>query len=1218
MKKVISVFLAILMVVTMFPLTVFAENGDGYTTETQQEISYSATNAVGNMILDAADTELKSNNAGYSIQSVEINGTTAKSEILNTAACTLVVAIFDDDGKMMLGSGKTELEAKEYESYSVVETKIIIDEMPEYFYVKAFLLDADNNPLCKQYETRVYTRDFETFMSKTTADFEEEYVINLDESEEENFIVVSDDAILIESYSDKNIVATNDYVDGNYVIENADEQIMNLNVGDVFYYQYGDDGEYILAKVGKIDVSGDTVTIEATKPDDITEIFQFAKVDITESESTVETEESDVYSRVNMMKAVNIDFTTSKKHAIDIGVGVVSGALEITASLNFKLYVYDDYFEIGTVFSSEETLTINISGEVLDLTFSPAMLGFDMSKLGLAANIKIAIVVRAGYAMKLVIKFYDHKIGFAFCSDVGIINKSKSPEAEISDPELASEMEAFIGVALQPELKGMEFLDIVLEANAGLKLNIKLPLIEDSDERVHDCTVCFGIEVFPSTGVYAEIKMDIPVVSKLIGTVNINETLVEYTFKLGDFYLSAEQGFGAGICPGYRYKVAVIVKDTEGKALSDISVNDKYTTNSEGQVALYLKSGKHTITAVSPDGMTASKNITVTDSAKTVELEIFRCKVTVTVKDGEGNAISGATVNGKYTTDANGVVEFYLLEGVHTITATYDGDTAEKDVTISTETNKDVDITISKCRVIVTVTDTDGNPLSGVAINGEFYTDENGVAEFYLNNGEYVITVTSADGLVEKKDFVIDGEDEISISVVMRQNKCGDDLTWELTEDDELIISGTGPMYNYSQPHYYTGGAPWGERPKKITIKDGVTSIGNYAFYRCMSATEVSIPDGVIRIGDNAFRQCSKLKNIQLPDSVTSIIHSAFNGCNRLESINIPDGCTYIGEYALAYCENLKSIELSEDTTYIGSAAFSGCSGITDFSIPEKVERIEEHTFSYCSNLKNINIPDGVKSIGANAFLYCYSLKNISIPDSVTYIAEYAFNNSGLTEIKIPDSVTEIGTKGFVGCHNLTNVVLSQNMTEISFGLFEDCYSLKSVTVPISVKKINVRAFNNCRSLEKIYYFGTKEQFDLIENHSEDTALLNAEIIYNYTPTEVSYLSSHTVVFSEDGLNYVISDAETGNDYVMLVVKDENAEDLLSSDNLLYIDQKTAEETELTFSFYLDESVTDYKILHFNENLSEAVEPDVSYILGDANGDGEITASDARIALRIC
>lgn len=69
-----------------------------------------------------------------------------------------------------------------------------------------------------------------------------------------------------------------------------------------------------------------------------------------------------------------------------------------------------------------------------------------------------------------------------------------------------------------------------------------------------------------------------------------------------------------------------------------------------------------------------------------------------------------------------------------------------------------------------------------------------------------------------------------------------------------------------------------------VTIPDGVTSIGDTAFFGCTGITSITIPDSVTRIGDWVFDGCTGLTSVTIPDGVTSIGWNAFHGCSGLTS----------------------------------------------------------------------------------------------------------------------------------------------------------------------------------------------------------------------------------------------------------------------------------------------------------------------------------------------
>ena len=198
--------------------------------------------------------------------------------------------------------------------------------------------------------------------------------------------------------------------------------------------------------------------------------------------------------------------------------------------------------------------------------------------------------------------------------------------------------------------------------------------------------------------------------------------------------------------------------------------------------------------------------------------------------------------------------------------------------------------------------------------------------------------------------------------------------------------------------------APWQiykDKIKKVVIANGVTNIGEYAFYDYYHITSVEIPNSVTSIGGYAFGECSDLTSVTIPNSVTSI-----------------------GMFAFYCCPALASIE-----------------------IPNSVTSIEDETFYYCTALTSIKIPTSVTSIGEYVFTGCSSLSSIEIPNSVTSIGTYAFGKcTGLSSVEIPNSVTLIGKKAFYDCNNITSVTIGSSVSRIRLGAFGNCKALTSIT----------------------------------------------------------------------------------------------------------------------------------------------------------------------------
>ena len=154
------------------------------------------------------------------------------------------------------------------------------------------------------------------------------------------------------------------------------------------------------------------------------------------------------------------------------------------------------------------------------------------------------------------------------------------------------------------------------------------------------------------------------------------------------------------------------------------------------------------------------------------------------------------------------------------------------------------------------------------------------------------------------------------------------EITWNLSEDGTLTISGTGDIPG-------SGDAPWFSRSyeiKKVIIKDGVTNIGNNAFFDYPALTSVEIPNSVTSIGESAFFQCMRLTSVTIGNSLTRIGKRAFENCVALLSVEFPNSLTNIEEFAFQNCFVLTSITIPNSVTSIGNNAFVNCVNLKSFT----------------------------------------------------------------------------------------------------------------------------------------------------------------------------------------------------------------------------------------------------------------------------------------------
>lgn len=339
------------------------------------------------------------------------------------------------------------------------------------------------------------------------------------------------------------------------------------------------------------------------------------------------------------------------------------------------------------------------------------------------------------------------------------------------------------------------------------------------------------------------------------------------------------------------------------------------------------------------------------------------------------------------------------------------------------------------------------------------------------------------------------------------------DWTYTVSNNQATITGYTGPGGEVTLPSSVNGvpvvqaGAGvntpifgWNNQTvTSLTIANGVTSIGNYAFNTCNRLISISLPASLVSIGDNAFGYCSSLSNISIPNGVTSIGYNAFEGCSMLTSIIIPNSVISIGDSAFYYCSRLTSVTIPNKLANVSDWTFYGCSSLPasdDFqyiiwgdeicltkylgssqivTVPGlinglPVTKLLGNVFVDCgANLISVTLPDGLTRIGSGSFQNCIGLTSFSIPASVTIIGDYVFSGcTSLTSVAIPNGVTRIGYSLFSNCSGLTGINLPGSVTRIESGAFQNCRNITSLTIPYGVTSIGDYSFMNCEKLNTI------------------------------------------------------------------------------------------------------------------------------------------------------
>ncbi len=385
----------------------------------------------------------------------------------------------------------------------------------------------------------------------------------------------------------------------------------------------------------------------------------------------------------------------------------------------------------------------------------------------------------------------------------------------------------------------------------------------------------------------------------------------------------------------------------------------------------------------------------------------------------------------------------------------------------------------------------------------------------HYRNDEYTTSAFMAEYPMATSSYVVG--DALS-------GECGYNVTWMLSSDGTLTISGTGDMTDYTS---YSD-VPWCDYTsdiRHVIVENRVTSIGDYAFYYCDNMTELTIAGSVTSIGYGAFFYCISLETLTIPDTITSIGDYAFQKCHGLTDLTIGSGVSNLGVGAFSKCENLTTVTFKSGVTHIGSDAFWDSSSIRQIYFQGNAPQIASDAFQGVTatvyypagnstwtssvmkdyygdltwvpygqvddgsldsgtcgwNLTWTFSADGTLTISGTGDMtdfgeygmpwydYVEDIRRVEIEDGVTSIGDYAFDGCyNMTELEIPDSVTSIGQWAFFYCIGLDSLTIPDSITYLGDYAFQKCHGLTSVTIWCELQYFGEGAFSWCESLATV------------------------------------------------------------------------------------------------------------------------------------------------------
>ncbi len=315
------------------------------------------------------------------------------------------------------------------------------------------------------------------------------------------------------------------------------------------------------------------------------------------------------------------------------------------------------------------------------------------------------------------------------------------------------------------------------------------------------------------------------------------------------------------------------------------------------------------------------------------------------------------------------ITDVYIEDGITEIDEmTFSQCRNIKNITIGASVNKVESFAFSSCQKLTDVyyagTEEQWN---GIEIGS--YNDGLLNANIHFNstdNGNVTDGNVSDDNVTDgnvSDDNVTDGN--IADRTVIDSGSCGDNVTYTLYNDGELVISGEGNMWDYTDCE-----TPFDENInniKSIVFSDGVTSVGGEAFNNFDNLVNIEFSDTVKTIGYSAFDHCDGIESVMIPSSVTSMDYCVFSGCSKLKSIIVDEKNNYYSNDDFGVLFNKNKTHLIQCPNGFDE---------NEYVIPDGVTSIGTYAFNWCDNIKSIVIPTGITSI-SNAFEYCAALSDV-------------------------------------------------------------------------------------------------------------------------------------------------------------------------------------------------------------------------------------------------
>lgn len=485
-------------------------------------------------------------------------------------------------------------------------------------------------------------------------------------------------------------------------------------------------------------------------------------------------------------------------------------------------------------------------------------------------------------------------------------------------------------------------------------------------------------------------------------------------------------------------------------------------------------------------------------------------------------------------------------------------------------------------KITVKVVDRDNTPVPNsqivcdntyTVLNGDmiendtntFTTDDKGTVSVYLKNGNYSIKV-ERDGTIAQRTIKVnsksmtkklklgsfEGPFDNGVRKVA-EVKVGDNVYYRSYDNGIAVLEGIGPTWYrdaLSEEDFGT---------EKILI----------------------VEEGVTRIEHFLFQHHPTLEKVYISDSVDEIGSSSFSDCPALEYVRMSENVDFIGGYAFANCEKLSTVTSLACIRKLHNNVFTGCISLKNIEIPETCTEIEQLVFEG-SSINTVIIPKKVKYVSQSSLANCDELENVYILNNFKIVYGVYDNMKD----KIFGDTLE---------HEINIYYVSE--AEETFNALKTVYGDK--VIGHLIEEDDVPNIYNISQENMVENEITSTDLEIKQDPSFNKLVLQENAINNVNLLQMQITENEFIQTSQDmiGEEHVFDNLFAGEEYLFCIIKDESLENVFTPENIVYIDQATAnEQGKVSFAYNLENETEDLIIKLYGKKKVQAIDLDITQI----------------------